>query len=370
MIIGHCYKRLSAKFDTLSKYGISKPFTGGNNDGKTDIFAVNNAGALVILNISNGTFRFDIFYVDYSKIANIQSSIVSDINNDGKFDIIIGTNLNSDAYLNIFLNNGDGSFSPLPVDVIDSIRILPCPTNMILSDVNHDGKGDIIAICGYNNFIIIMNLGDGLFSPEKIYRVGVTISNLITADINDDGKIDIIFPSSNSVRIFVNTGSGTFHDEISCFTGSKVSYVTSGDVNNDTKVDLIIAYENDNKISIIINAGSGTFKYPISYSPSVDFYSKYLTTFDVNGDKKLDIIVAINGYAKIVILYNIDGVNFYFETINLILPSQNCMSPNYILPPNCLSPIHISPMDINNDNITDLFYLSERDIGILSSNCD
>jgi len=364
LIIGHCYKRFSAKLDTLSKYGIKKPFTGGNNDGKTDIFAVNNAGALVILNTSNGTFRFDIFYADYSEIANIRSSIVSDINNDGKFDIIIGTSLNSDAYLDIFLNNGDGSFSPL----LD--KSVTCSQNMILSDVNHDGKGDIIAICGGNSFIIIMNLGDGLFSPQNIYRVGVAIPNLITADINDDGKIDIIFPSSNSVRIFVNTGSGTFHDEISCFTGSKVSYVTSGDVNNDTKVDLIIAYENDNKISIIINAGSGTFKYPISYSPSVDFYSKYLTTFDVNGDEKLDIIVAISGYAKIVILYNIDGVNFYFETINLILPSQNCMSPDYISSSNCIPPNHISPMDINNDNITDLFYLSERDIGILSSNCD
>jgi FG-GAP-like repeat len=66
--------------------------------------------------------------------------------------------------------------------------------------------------------------------------------------------------------------------------------VTTADVNGDNKIDVIVANEGSNTVSVLLNTGNGTFINQMTYSTGSNPFS--VTTADVNGDNKTDVIVA------------------------------------------------------------------------------
>ena len=65
--------------------------------------------------------------------------------------------------------------------------------------------------------------------------------------------------------------------------------MTTVDVNGDGKPDIIVPDYGMNNIAVLLNAGNGTFINQTSYSAGSGPY--YVTTADVNGDNKPDVIV-------------------------------------------------------------------------------
>jgi len=72
--------------------------------------------------------------------------------------------------------------------------------------------------------------------------------------------------------------------------GNVPYWVTTADVNGDGKLDLIDANINDNTLSVLTNNGSGGFTLSGTYA--VGNHSGSVVAVDVNGDGKPDLISA------------------------------------------------------------------------------
>jgi VCBS repeat-containing protein len=89
----------------------------------------------------------------------------------------------------------------------------------------------------------------------------------------------------------------SFAHKVDYATGTWANSVTSADVNGDGKSDMIVADAGDDKVSVLINNGDGTFATRVDYATGS--YPGSVTNADVNGDGKPDVITA-NAYSSTV----------------------------------------------------------------------
>ncbi|WP_156949880.1 FG-GAP-like repeat-containing protein [Simplicispira psychrophila] len=76
--------------------------------------------------------------------------------------------------------------------------------------------------------------------------------------------------------------------------------ITSADVNGDGKADLIVVNGVSDTVSVLINNGTGTFAAKTDYATGS--VPSSVTSADVNGDSKADLIVANYGSSKVSVL--------------------------------------------------------------------
>ncbi|MBA3916789.1 MAG: VCBS repeat-containing protein, partial [Acidobacteriales bacterium] len=130
-------------------------------------------------------------------------------------------------------------------------------------------------------------------------------SNGITVgDFNGDGKQDIAILNRfiDLVSVLLSVGDGSFlpRVEYTAYSSSQgTTPLTSGDVNGDDKLDLITIG------SVLLGNGDGTFQGPIAYPGRPD--AQAVQAADVNGDGKLDVVTADTSGTVSVWLGNGDG---------------------------------------------------------------
>jgi hypothetical protein len=186
-------------------------------------------------------------------------------------------------------------------------------------DVNGDGKPDII-VTNYKigTVSVFHNTGNGTFLAQVTYPTGAAYDtwSVAVADVNGDSKRDIIVgnAASNNIGVLFNAGNGTFSAQVTYSTGngSQPYSVVAADVNGDSKIDIIIANYGLNKVGVLLNAGTGTFGAQVTYSVGSAPFA--VTVADVNGDGKPDILVANTGSNNVGVLFNTGTGAFGVET--------------------------------------------------------
>lgn len=131
-----------------------------------------------------------------AKAGSVQV-VVDDFNHDGWPDVmaLFGS---ADEGLSLFINNHKGAFTEKVL-----LRFPPVygSTSFQLSDVNHDGKPDLIYTCGYNyrdsrilkpyhGLYIYLNQGGWNFKQSYFYPIN-GCTKAIAADFDGDGDLDI-----------------------------------------------------------------------------------------------------------------------------------------------------------------------------------
>lgn len=176
-----------------------------------------------------------------------------------------------------------------------------------IGDFDANGVPDVVvADYGASKVRVLLNQGGGNLGTNVDYVTGWNPSEVKVKDLNGDGKVDIVTANyaADTVSVFLNNGNGTFAAKVDYPTGPEPRSVTCADVNGDGWMDLVTANSlaltaTHDAVSVLLNQGNGTF------APRVDYGdwstgTRSVTTADMNGDGKPDIISLTSHFVRVM----------------------------------------------------------------------
>ena len=151
---------------------------------------------------------------------------------------------------------------------------------------------------------------------------------LIISDLDGDGKNDVITPATHGIGIIRNIGypglvnftsSIEFRTDSNVFNAASFPGVAAGDLDGDGKPDLVVANTNTNSISFFKNTSTPGL---ISFATKLDLIHvggpTHPSIGDLDGDGKSDLaIINLAGNVNTLSVYrnvSING-NISFETL-------------------------------------------------------
>jgi hypothetical protein len=295
-----------------------------NGDGKKDVVTVvrnyvNGSDVYsisAVLNNGNGSFKPAVL----TTVLTQDPILVADLNGDGKDDIVQVHPGSTPSTVDVWLSNGDGTFKAGNSYQISTSSL----RGGLLTDVNGDGKMDLMAIDSQTPGLVrtLLGNGDGTFqAATSVTLASQAPTDLIFADFNGDGIVDFAGISNGQVVVYLQEG-GNFILTGSPLVSSDGQYGICGmgaaDLNGDSKAEIVTVNcdsSDDNTITIYVNNGDGTFATGVYYADAAsggtspaDLYPEALTIADVNGDGKADIVLT-NYYGSdiTILLGNGDG---------------------------------------------------------------
>jgi Bacterial Ig-like domain (group 3)/FG-GAP-like repeat len=247
--------------------------------------------------------------VTYDANGGERMVVVGDVNGDGKQDVIAGAGCSipdPGGCLKVLLGNGDGTLQPAVSYISDG----DSPT-VAVADVNGDGKLDIVVAnscsdinCFTEGFLgVLFGNGDGTF--QQVVKLWQGFAGAVAvADFNGDGKLDITVANwwLGTIGVLLGNGNGTFSSPVFYDTGgARPSAIAIADLNHDQELDLAVANADSGNVGVLLGNGDGTFQAAIPYS-SVGKYNLAVVVADVNKDGALDLVTANWLYEEIATL--------------------------------------------------------------------
>jgi hypothetical protein len=256
-----------------------------NGDGLPEIFVggdfLNGIPGTVFLNQGNSSFQF-------AASTDPSSFMVADLTGKGVVDLLGGATSN----LEIWPNNGSLDFSSSPITLPQT------SANVAVSDMDGDGRPDIVSACEYAQCPGQIFYGNGFYQFTP-----VTVANLsfpyVIGDFNGDGILDIATGSGT----FLNTGDRTFKQVPgNSLPLSNGVMAVIGDFNGDGKDDIALNLPGETVIAIYYSRGDGTFYEGTEVDPGQ--YPGAMVAGDFNGDGRTDLAVGLMLSQQACLLFN------------------------------------------------------------------
>ena len=333
-----------------------------DGDGKKDIIVSNSGGSSITVFRNEslpGIFNTNSLStaVGFTTGPNPVGMATADIDGDGKKDIVVanlsnmsGSSNMPEYYISIFKNTSTigviaaNSFAPR-VDYPSGYY----PRSLAVDDIDGDGKPDIVAI-NYdtpqfentisvfrNNSLMGVINNSSLEAKVDFFNSGPGTIDAAIGDLDGDGKKEIaaITAYDNNVYVFRNQSSigtinsASFSSPSVFSTGGLPLYIAMADMNNDGKKDMIIT-----------NAASNSFSYyennvvsPGAFNSTSFIQKEFLAASnprglaidDLDGDSKMDLVIANSGDTSISIFSN---KGYYFPVIGTT--TNGCLNTNWI----------------------------------------
>jgi Bacterial Ig-like domain (group 3)/FG-GAP-like repeat len=244
--------------------------------------------------------------INYSSGAPwAQAVAVADLNHDGKPDIVVA-NYGSLTFasIGVLMGNGDGTFQDAVLYTLPAYDAL----SVVIADLNHDGKPDVI-VGGFMHIVILFGNGDGTFQSPVSLPAAPQVYSLAVADVNGDGNLDLVAATNQGITVLLGKGDGTFPKGAFYPSGFKpggAAYsVALADLNGDGYPDIAVANFPDGTVGVLLNRGNGKFSPVVTYDtggPNTDS----VAIGDLTGDLKPD-LVAVGNSAIAIFPGNGDG---------------------------------------------------------------
>ena len=246
------------------------------------------------------------------------SIVITDMDGDGKNDLIIPKTNNPGAGQNFYfmrisgsdIISGNGYPGTIGLNLMAGTEI----PLYAFADLNNNGKTDVVILekqtyngkyylhwkefIDYNN-LVFHNIGLTLTSAPK---------HLYTSDFNHDGLVDIMVVCSDGCCIFYNQGGSSlqnvFVDSSTLNTGlTNHDRMEMGDFNGDGIADFIWNDDNSGNLYFEIGSANGTYSRHLAYSLGYGVFSKNTDEgtwscmiVDLDHDGKSDVVLSVAKY--------------------------------------------------------------------------
>jgi len=318
----------TASFTSAQTFPTSAMFVNGiavgdiNGDGRADILTVNGFDRSISVFLG-GTMCGDAS----ASFATEQTFLLSDhpgglalvdVNGDGKADIVVSGG--SDNAISVLMNATAPGASTLAFLPQQDFPAGADPGSVAIADVNGDDKPDAIFVSPNSNTVsVLLNFtppgaSQAVFGTFHSFAVGNLPTSVAVSDVNDDGKPDLLVSNGldNSVSVLLNTtatgvAAPSFGAQTTLLTGLDPSPAAVADVNGDGKPDLIVAAYGADFVGVLLNTtgeGAATASFADQQIFSVGSTPYSVIATDVNDDGRPDIVAANYSDDSVSILIN------------------------------------------------------------------
>lgn len=256
----------------------------------------------VYLNDGAGNFAV----TEYPGIGPMNDLTVGDIDGDGVLDAVACYNSSI-----IFRGNGDGTVKPSkPLNFGGIYKA---------GDIDLDGDTDLVSPAG----VVVLNLGEGLFSPTVAHSAGKESAPPAIGDLDGDGDTDVVVSNTggggNVVRVLDNTWPAQplqlFAEPVSYDVFPEAIQTEIADVTADGELDLVVLTQSADRLCVLQGVGDGTFAPFVSYQTQL--LPESFALADLDGDGDLDAAVT-NNFGVPTLSYHLNDGTGVFGASNVI----------------------------------------------------
>jgi len=336
-----------------------------DNDGFPDLYVTQYGRSILYRNNGNGTFSDVTGKAGVGVQGWASTAVWFDYDNDGRLDLFVGQfasfdkahecGVGSDGKRHyciprifrpmpswLFHNNGDGTFT----DVSKESGIaasLGKAWGAVATDVNNDGRMDLFVANDTVGNFLFLNRGDGRFEEAGL-RADIAYSadgrarsgmGVDSADFNQDGWMDLFVANIDEeiFSLYQNNHDGTFDDQAMRLGVGMATRWMSGwgmkfiDYDNDGDLDLFLAngFPDDlvedfssqvkyHEPLLLFQNKGGKYKNVSEQSGPVfnkSFSARGMAVGDFNNDGGIDVLVAVNDGAPILLRNNVGKENHW-----------------------------------------------------------
>lgn len=290
------------------------------------------------------------------------SVATSDINGDGKPDLVVA---NFSDTISVLLNTTAPGAAPPSFGAQQAFATGTNSASVTAAEINGDGKPDLVVANLLNASISVLfnttaaGATTASFAPQQAFATGSGPASVAAADVNGDGRLDLIVANSNNtISVLLNTTAPGavipgFAVQQTFAAGTTPASVAAVDVNGDGRPDLVVANFDDSTVSVLLNTtvpGATTPAFAAQQAFATGAGPDSVTTADVNGDGKPDLIVS----------------NFHDDTATVLLntTTPGATSVGFAaLPPLATggTPYSVATTDVNGDGMPDLMVANNAD---------
>lgn len=207
---------------------------------------------------------------------------------------------------------------------------------MVMADFNRDGVPDIAEASpagdpsGPGLLKVSLGQSDGAFKLTASDPVlGHAPRSIVVADFNGDGISDLMVGDDDgALMLFLGDGTGKMVPAGDVAHLESVVSIAVADFNHDGIPDLAVSDWRANAVTVLLGAGSGSFRRAWSLPVRMTSTAQHLVTADFNGDGIPDLAVVYEGDdgATFEVMLG-DGKGFFTDAPNLSFvkdPNSHC----------------------------------------------